>query len=88
LLKVREDFLGCGTFKIKDGSQTRFREDIWIGSKSLKEQFTVLYNIACDPHTTIKDVMNQVPLNICFTRALVQYKLTTWYNFLEKIASY
>jgi len=24
LLKVREDFLGCGTFKIGDGSQTRF----------------------------------------------------------------
>jgi hypothetical protein len=88
LLKVREDFLGCGTFKIKDGSQTRFREDIWIGSKSLKEQFTVLYNISYDPHTTIKDVMNQVPLNISFTRALVQYKLTTWHNFLETIASY
>jgi hypothetical protein len=57
LLNVREDILGCRTFKIKDGSQTRFREDIWVGSKSLKEQFPILYNIAHDPHTTVQDVM-------------------------------
>jgi hypothetical protein len=35
LLKAREDFLGCGTFKIKDGSRTRFWEDTWVGTKPL-----------------------------------------------------
>jgi hypothetical protein len=32
LLKVREGFLGCGTFKIKDGSQISFQEDTCRGS--------------------------------------------------------
>jgi hypothetical protein len=28
LLHVKDDFLGCGTFKIKNGSQTRFERTI------------------------------------------------------------
>ena len=54
LLKVREDFLGCGTFKIKDGSQTRFWEDTWVDTKPLKDQFPNLYNIAHYPHDTVR----------------------------------
>ena len=60
LLKSREDFLYCGTFKIKDGSQTKFWEHIWVGSKRLKEQFSNLYNIVYYPHVTVANVMNQV----------------------------
>ena len=45
LLKVREDFLGCGTFKIKDGSQTRLWKDTWVDTKPMKDQFPNLYNI-------------------------------------------
>jgi hypothetical protein len=30
------DFLECGTLYIEDGSQTRFTENNWAGSMSLK----------------------------------------------------
>ena len=58
LLNSIKDFLGCGTFEVKDGSQTRFWEDIWVGSKPLKEQFPNLYNIVYYPHVTVANVMN------------------------------
>jgi hypothetical protein len=88
LLKVREDFLGCGTFQIKDGSQTRFWEDTWIGSKPLKEQFPNLYSIVYYLHATVANVTNQTPWNISFRRALVGDKLTAWHNLVAKTTSY
>ena len=88
LLKSREVFLGCGTFKIKDGSQTKFWEDIWVGSKPLKEQFPNLYNVVYYPHITLANVMNQVPLNISFRRVLVGDKGTAWNNLVAKISAY
>jgi hypothetical protein len=88
LLRSKEDFLGCGTFKIKDGSQTRFWEDIWVGSESLKEQFPNLYNIVYYPHVTVANIMNQMLLNISFRRALVGDKMTTWNNLVAKISAY
>ena len=88
LLKSREVFLGCGTFKIKDGSQTKFWEDIWVGSKPLKEQFPNLYNVVYYPHITVANVMNQVPLNIYFRRALVGNRRTAWNNLVDKISAY
>ena len=88
LLKSREDFLGCGTFKIKDGSQTRFWENIWVGSKPLKEQFPNLYNIVYYPHVIVANVMNQAPLNISFRRTLVGDKITAWNNLIAKISTY
>ena len=45
LMKVKRDFLRFGTFIIKDGSQVRFWEDIWLGNRSLRDQFPQLYNI-------------------------------------------
>ena len=45
LMKVKRDFLRFGTFIIKDGSQVRFWEDIWLGNRSLRDQYPQLYNI-------------------------------------------
>jgi hypothetical protein len=88
LLKAREDVLRCGTFKIKDGSQTKFWEDTLLGSKPLGEQFPNLYNIANYHHATVANVMNQMPLNISFRRALIGDKLIAWYNLVAKIANH
>ena len=87
LLKVREDFLGCGTFKIKDGSQTRFWEDTWVDTKPLKDQFPNLYNIVHCPHDTVANVIHQTPLNVSFRRALVVDKLIAWHNLIAKLSS-
>jgi hypothetical protein len=59
-IKSQKDFPGCGIFKIKDGSHTRFWEDTWVGSRPdfgrilgwtqpLKEQFPSLFNIVNYP---------------------------------------
>jgi len=45
LMKVKRDFLRFGNFVIKDGSQVRFWEDIWLGNSPLREQYPQLYNI-------------------------------------------
>jgi hypothetical protein len=45
LLKMKEDFLSRGYFKVGNGLETRFWEDTWLGNKSLAHQFTSPYNI-------------------------------------------
>lgn len=52
--------------KVRDGSQTRFWEDTWVDSNSLREQFPTSYIIANYPHVIVANVMNQTPLNISF----------------------
>jgi hypothetical protein len=87
LLKVREDFLRYGSFKIRDGSQTRFWEDTWVDSSPLKEQFPSLYSIANCPHVIVKTDMNQVSINVSFCRALTEDKWTAWLHLVAKIAT-
>jgi hypothetical protein len=86
ILMVKEQFLKSGAFKIKDDCQTRFWEDSWIGSTSLKEQFPSIYNIANYPHVIVANVLNHTPLNISFRRALVRDKLVAWYNLVAKVS--
>jgi hypothetical protein len=81
-----EDFMRCGSFKIRDGAETRFWEDTWVGSSTLKEKFPSIDNIA-DYHVTIETIMNQVPINVSFCRALIENKLTAWLNLVAKIAN-
>jgi hypothetical protein len=49
-MKIKENVLTRGSFMIKDGTQTRFWEDTWIGQRSFKYQYATMYNIAHDPH--------------------------------------
>jgi hypothetical protein len=45
LMNVKDTFLGFGHFNVKDGSQTRFWVDTWLGNKPLKDKFPALFNI-------------------------------------------
>ena len=45
LMKVKSEFLRLGRFNFGDSSQVRFWEDMWIGSRSLKDCFPSLFNI-------------------------------------------
>ena len=78
--------MGCGAFKIKDGSQIRFWEDTWVDTKPLNDQFPNLYNIVHYPHDTLPNVIHQTPLNVSFRRALVGDKLIAWHNLVAKIS--
>jgi hypothetical protein len=64
LMKVKHDFLRFGTFTIRNGSQVRFWEDIWLGTSTLCDQYPCLYHIAIYKHVSVAYVFNTLPLNL------------------------
>ena len=76
LMGVNDNFLSLGRFLLKDGSQIRFWEDIWLGNHTLKSQFPSLFNIVRRRHATVAKVFSTTPLNISFRRALM------WINYM------
>ena len=77
-MKVKDEVLPCGSFDVKNGSQTRFWEDTWVGQRPFKEVYPAIYHIAHHPHATVATVMSSAPLNVTFRRALVDNKLKEW----------
>jgi hypothetical protein len=64
-----------GHFNVKDGSQTRFWVDTWLGNKPLKNwlgnkplknKFPALFNIVRRKQDSIATVMSSPLLNISF----------------------
>ena len=76
-----------GSFPIKDGSEIRFWEDIWLGNASLREQYPALYNIFRDKNNTIAHVLGSSPPNISFRRDLIGPRLVSWHNLLSRLDS-
>lgn len=70
-IKIKDRFLDFSTFKINNGSQTRFWKDKWLENFSLKDQYSSLYNIARKKHIRIAQDFSTPPLNISFRRVLV-----------------
>ena len=68
-----------GHFNVKDGTQTRFWVDAWLGNKPLKDRFPVLFNIVRRKQDTIATVLSSPELNISFRRHLVGANLTNWH---------
>jgi hypothetical protein len=85
LMHIKDEVLSKGSFDIKDGTNVRFWDDIWIRDKPLKTQYPNLYNIARDPHDTISKIMATSPINISFRRALVDNNLREWLGLVAQI---
>jgi hypothetical protein len=68
---VKNNFFQQGSFVIGDGLRTGFWEDIWLGDISLANKYPTLYNIIKTKNVLVADVLNQIPLNIWFNRAIV-----------------
>ena len=85
LMGVNDNFLSLGRFLLKDGSQIRFWEDIWLGNRTLKSQFPSLFNIVRRRHATVAEVFSTTPLNISFRRALVGDKLHDWLRIVDML---
>ena len=66
LVKVRDTFLNFGSFHLNDGNKIHFWEDKWLGSHTLREQYSTLFNIVRKKHATVASVFDQVPLNVSF----------------------
>ena len=74
-MKIKEEVLAYGSFEIKDGKQTRFWEDTWVGQRPFREQYPSIYNIARQPHASVANVLSSDPLKVSFRRVLVNEKL-------------
>jgi hypothetical protein len=80
-MKVKDRFLGYGTFQVNNGKNTMFWEDTWIGNTSH------LYRIVRHRHTSVALVFSTVPLNISFRRSLLENTLQSWHKLVATIAN-
>ena len=64
LMKVKDQFLSLGSFKVRDGTQTRFWKDVWLGNQPQKLKFPSFFNIVRRKQVTVATVLNSIPLNI------------------------
>jgi hypothetical protein len=71
LMQVKRLVLERGRFKIHNGTQTRFWEDLWIGREHLMTKYPSLYNIVGKKNVSVAQVLSTTALNISFRRALV-----------------
>ena len=71
LMATKKFFFPHGSFSIRDGSEIRFWEDIWLGQSTLKEQHPALYSIVRNKSDTVAKVLDTFPPNVSFRRSLL-----------------
>ena len=85
LMNVKDPFIGYGLFKVKDGSQTRFWFDNWLGNKPLKDRFPALFNIVRKNQDSVQQVLRSSPFNISFRRNLVGVNWRDWHRIVTSL---
>ena len=78
LMKVKQDFLRFGTFKIKNGSHVRFWKDTWFERQGLKDRYPGLYSIARKKFITIAEALTDTKAIFSRRRSLIGPRLATW----------
>jgi hypothetical protein len=85
LMRAKEDFFARGSFKIGDGSEVRFWEDVWLGTTSLAARYPMLYHIVQYKDVTVANVLANTPVNIRFRRVLSGNKWSAWLRLCQEI---
>ncbi len=85
-MKVKNTFLGMGSWIVNDGQHIRFCEDKWLGHMAFRDKYPSLYAIVRRKSASIASVMGSVPLNVSFRRVLVGQNLTLWHDLCASIA--
>jgi hypothetical protein len=70
---------------VRDGSQTRFWEDLWLGKELLMKKYPTLYNIVRKKNMTVAQVLSTTPLNVSFRRALVGDNWDKWLHLVGNV---
>jgi hypothetical protein len=86
LMKVKDQFLHYGRFKVHNGKETRFWEDNWVGDRRLKIAYPNLYQIVRKKSATVAEVLSTTPLNVTFQRALTWSRGTNWWHVSSTLA--
>jgi hypothetical protein len=84
-MNIKDTFMELGYFNVQDETQIRFWVDTWLGNKSLKDKFPVLFNILSRKQDSVAKVMSSPILNISFRRNLVGANLTNWYRIVASL---
>jgi hypothetical protein len=71
LMEVKDLVLQRGRFRVHDGSQTRFWEDLWLVKEPLMVKYPSLYRNVRKKNLSVAQVLSTTPLNVSFRRALV-----------------
>lgn len=71
LWQLKSIFFPFGSFSIRNGFEIRFCEDRWLGTTTLREQYSVLYNIVRHKGDTLQKVMETSPPSMSFRRDLM-----------------
>jgi hypothetical protein len=84
IMEVKDLVLQRGMFRVQDGSQTRFWEDLWLGKEPLMVKYPSLYKIVRTKNMLVAQVLSTTPLNVSFRRALVG---ESWDKWLELVGN-
>jgi hypothetical protein len=84
-MNVKDTFMSFGSFNVKDGLQTLFWFDTWLGNQPLKDRFPALFNIVRRKHDSVQKVLNSIPLNISFRRNLVGANIRNWHAIVTSL---
>jgi len=84
-MNVKDSFMTFGSFKVKDGSQTRFWMDTWLGNQPLKDKFPSLFNIVRRKQDSVATVLASIPLNISFRRNLGGRNIRDWHRIVASL---
>jgi hypothetical protein len=76
-MATKKFFFRLGSFSIEDGSDIRFREDMWLGNTTIREQYPILYNIMGHKGDTIAKVVKVSPPDVTFRRNLSGQRLVS-----------
>jgi hypothetical protein len=76
-MATKKYFFPYGSFSIRDGSEIRFWEDIWLGTTTLQEHYHALYNIVCHKSDTLQKVMETSPPSMTFRQDLIRPRLAS-----------
>jgi hypothetical protein len=77
-MKVKQDFLRFGVFKIKNGSIMRFLEDAWFEGQGLKYRYLGLYSIATKKFIIIAEALTDTKAIFSWRRTLFGTRLAKW----------
>lgn len=76
-MKIKDEIFANGSFNIKDGSKTRFWDDVWEGQMPFKDKYPSLYKVVRDRHATVAKVLATRP-SIYILGGL--WWITSWLN--------